>query len=61
MSKPGSEKYSVQKPIIDYVQEPSAEYVSQGGTEGFSQAGLAIRGTRRRSANERWQIGHGFS
>lgn len=39
MSKPGSEKYSVQKPIIDYVQEPSAEYVSQEGLKVFLKLG----------------------
>jgi len=39
MSKLGSEKYSVQKPIIDYVQEPSAEYVSQDGLKVFLKLG----------------------
>ena len=32
-------KYSVQKPIIDYVQEPSAEYVSQDGLKVFLKLG----------------------
>ena len=39
MSKLGSEKYSVQKPIIDYVQEPSAEYTAQNGARVFLKLG----------------------
>ena len=39
MSKLGSEKYSVQQPIIDYVQEPSAEYVAQNGARVFLKLG----------------------
>ena len=39
MSKLGSEKYSVQKPIIDYVQEPSAQYTAQNGARVFLNLG----------------------
>ena len=39
MSKLGSEKYSVQQPIIDYVQEPSAEYDAQNGGRVFIKLG----------------------
>ncbi len=35
MSTLGGEKYSVQKPIIQYVQEPSAEYAAQNGARVF--------------------------
>ena len=39
MSKLGGEKYSVQKPIIDYVREQSAEYVAQNGARVFLKLG----------------------
>nr|MBP8699858.1 HsdR family type I site-specific deoxyribonuclease [Syntrophorhabdaceae bacterium] len=35
----GGEKYSVQKPIIQYVQEPSAEYLTQNGAKVFLNLG----------------------
>ncbi len=39
MNKLGDEKYSVQKPIIDYVQEPSAQYTAQNGARVFLKLG----------------------
>lgn len=39
MSSLGGERYSVQKPIINYVKESSAEYVSQDGNKVFLKLG----------------------
>ena len=39
MSPLGGERYSVQKPIINYVKESSAEYVSQDGNKVFLKLG----------------------
>lgn len=39
MSSLGGERYSVQKPIIDYVSEPSAEYSTSGGKKIFLKLG----------------------
>ncbi|HQG37331.1 MAG TPA: HsdR family type I site-specific deoxyribonuclease [Bacteroidales bacterium] len=39
MSSLGGERYSVQKPVIDYVQEQSAEYISPDGTRIFLRLG----------------------
>jgi type I restriction enzyme R subunit len=39
MSPLGGERYSVQKPIINYVKEQSAEYISQDGNKIFIKLG----------------------
>ncbi len=39
MSSLGGERYSVQKPVIDYVQEQSAEYISPDGRTIFLRLG----------------------
>ncbi len=37
--KLGGERYSVQKPLINYVTEPSAEYVTSDANKSFLELG----------------------